>query len=177
MFAAVVILAPVVLAGCSSVQKHSDYDPTVEFAQYQSWNWLPEPADRAVDAGPVDGFTHARILNAIDKHLTARGYKRNTEDPDFLVMYHGVVKDEMTMTQTTDAYKDFPYTEFDWSYTYSYEWRQGFLEINIFDAASKQLAWKGSVEAEVKPTQDPEKKNERITKAVDIILGNFPPGK
>lgn len=177
VFAAVIILAPTVFAGCSGWQTQSDYDPTVEFIRYQTWNWLPEPAERAVDAGPADGFTHARILNAIDKHLTARGYKRSQENPDFLVIYRGGIKDTMTMTQTTDAYKDFPYTEFDWSYTYSYEWRQGYLEIDVFDAASQQLAWRGSVEAEVKPTQDPEKKNERITKAVDAILGKFPPGK
>lgn len=177
VYAVAVILAPVVLVGCSGMQAQSDYDPTVEFDRYQTWNWLPEPEQEEGVSQKVDELTHARIRTAIEKHFDAKGITKNAENPDFYVVYHGGTKDTMTMTQTTDTYKDYPYSEFDWSYAYSYEWRQGFLEIDIFDAVTRKLAWKGSVEAEVKPTQDPEKKTERITKAVDTILGKFPPGK
>jgi hypothetical protein len=170
-------LMPVVLAGCSGLQTQTDYDPSVDFNRFQTWDWLPDPPKDESAEQQVDELTHRRVRTAIKNHLEAKGCSQNSENPDFLVVYHGGIKESVAMTQTRDAYKNNPYTEFDWSYAYTYQWRLGFLEIDVLDAGTKKLAWKGFVEAEVKPTADPEEKTRRITKAVDAILDKFPPGK
>ena len=122
-------LVPAVLAGCSGLQTQTDYDPSVDFNRFQTWDWLPDRPEEDSDAQQVDELTHRRVRTAITNHLEAKGYTRSSESPDFLVVYHGGVKESVAMTQTTDTYKNNPYTEFDWSYAYTYQWRLGFLEL------------------------------------------------
>ena len=54
-------------------------------------------------------------------------------------------------------------------------YKEGTLLIDIVDAASKQLVWRGSALTEVDPGMTPEERNERITSIVHSMFTHFPP--
>ena len=163
------------LTGCSTVNVQSDYDPTVDFTTYRTWDWLPDPAEAAADFVVSDPFARSRIRNAIETELSEKGYRRSSDSPDFLLRYHAALGDNLTVTQVNDSYRDYPYSDFSWSQTYTYEWQVGTLVLDVFDTRADQLAWRGSVQGEVRQTDNSEKKTERINKAVQKLLAKFPP--
>ena len=52
----------------------------------------------------------------------------------------------------------------------------GTLIIDVFDAAERELVWRGSGEGRVNQARSPEDRQERIDDAVRKILRDFPPG-
>ncbi len=81
-----------VLEGCAeSIQVNSDYDPTTNFSEFHTYNWLPAP-QKTIE-GPSNSLVASRVREAIENQLAFRGYdKQTTGSPDFLVNYHVVVK-------------------------------------------------------------------------------------
>ena len=77
--------------GCSSQSKlRSAYDDTLDFSQYSTYNFYPDP-------GPDDSeyqslFTQYMIM-AIDKEMQARGYTLSAT-PDLLVNFNIQVQDK-----------------------------------------------------------------------------------
>ena len=51
----------------------------------------------------------------------------------------------------------------------------GTLDLSMYDAAQKQLVWRGSASKTLDPKAKPEKKQKNIGKAVKKLLKNFPP--
>jgi hypothetical protein len=62
-----------------------------------------------------------------------------------------------------------------YSETYVREYTEGTLVLDLVDGEKGELAWRGTAQAEVTQTQDPEKRQQRIRKAVAEILQQFPP--
>ena len=57
------------------------------------------------------------------------------------------------------------------------EYTQGTLIIDIVDAASNELVWRGSTEGRVREKKTPEEREKRIRDAVAAILAEFPPAR
>jgi predicted pyridoxine 5'-phosphate oxidase superfamily flavin-nucleotide-binding protein len=51
----------------------------------------------------------------------------------------------------------------------------GTLAFDVYDTAAKQLVWKGTATKTLNPSKDPKKNQERLQKAMDKLLKNFPP--
>ena len=51
----------------------------------------------------------------------------------------------------------------------------GTLAFDIYDTAAKKLVWKGTATKTLNPSKDPKKNQERLQKAMDKLLKNFPP--
>jgi hypothetical protein len=68
-------LLVVMATGCSTVHVRSDYDPTVDFTRYQTWDWLPDPPDAAADSVVHDPFAQARIQGAVENEMGEKGYR------------------------------------------------------------------------------------------------------
>jgi hypothetical protein len=51
----------------------------------------------------------------------------------------------------------------------------GQLDLTVYDAAQKELVWRGTATKTLDPKAKPEKKQKNITKAVEKLLKNFPP--
>jgi len=163
------------LIGCASMNVQSEHDEAADFSTYKTWDWLPASPDAPADSFYVDAFADTRIRNAVEKTLREKGYEKSSESPDFLVNYHAALQDNLTVTQVSDTYRNNPYAEFDWTSTYTYEWQVGTLILDFFDARTKRLAWRASVQAEVRQTDNVEMKEDRVNKAVKEMLSKFPP--
>ena len=175
----VVVLA--VLAGCSSMKATSSYSTNEDFSTFRTWNWLPAPPSTPVptDSTITDPKVLARIADAIENQLVAQGYHRTDHDPDFFVKFHAAFKTNLTQTMVDDRYDNSSYAGYtqDFQYDYTHVYHQGSLIIDVLDAQSVKIVWRGYASAEINPDDPLQKRQKRVKEAVAKILKAFPPKK
>ncbi|UCG89200.1 MAG: DUF4136 domain-containing protein [Gemmatimonadota bacterium] len=174
------------LAGCSGgLNIQTDYNPgaVTEMRAYRTYNWLPEPAEgRGSDARVNNPITIQRIVTAIETALEAKGFQKVTSDADFKVGWHGAINSQTNYVTYNDYYG---YGWGGWGYggwgtttsrTSAYTIDQGTLIIDIVDAASNELVWRGMAQAEVgQPSRDPEERQQQLNGVCERVLASFPP--
>lgn len=164
-------------AGCSGMNVFSDFDPTAveDMKAYRTYSWLPAPKGKQRN---VDQLVSKRIMMVTDEALSKKGYERaQTSAPDFLIGWHGGV-DKKLQYSTVNTYYGYG-----WGYwggygtsrTYATEYHEGSLIIDIVDAKSNELVWRGVAQSEVYPQSDTDYRNRQIESAVGKILSQFPP--
>jgi hypothetical protein len=167
---------------CSGIRVDHDYDPSANFASLQTWAWLPH-AGRSGDPRLDNALLDSRIRAAVESELAAKGYARaSSGKPDFQVTYHLSVEGKLAVDT---VYRDYPpgsygrvgYRRGGWGYTETRvrEYDEGTLLIDVLQAESGALLWRGSGVATVREESTPEKRTKRINTAVEKILERFPP--
>lgn len=170
-----VFLLASLVAACASPKVGYDYDASANFNAYHTYDWVADKqevtGDRRLDNSLVDG----RIRTAIGTQLRSKGYKTSAnKQPDFYVAYHIKVKDMMKGSSTQDYIGDRAHGTYT-TISDIQPYKEGTLLIDIVDAASKQLVWRGSALAEVDPGMTPEERDERINNIVHAMFAHFPP--
>jgi hypothetical protein len=185
----IVIVSSLAIAGCSTMEVSYDYDPKAKFSGLNTYDWLDEPQKSTGDPRIDDNtILKSRVQTAVDTALAARGFRKVSSDPDFLVAYH-VSLDRQQSVQTLNSY--YGYSP-GWGYgygasyrpgywagapeTYVYEYEEGTLILDVVDPKSKELMWRGSAQDEVNFKSTPEKAQAQINEAVNGMLEHFPPG-
>jgi hypothetical protein len=180
----IVVALSATLFGCSGLTIRSDFDPTADFSNYRTWDWMPGTAE-AESSDPVrdNAILRGRIQTAIANILIDRGYKLNMDNPDFLVAYHVAFEEKIDL-EVVNNYYGYPYAG---SYAATWgpaiygqevqqrSWDQGTLLLDILDGKTRQLVWRGSAQAEVYPEQDPNKRQKNINNVASKVLEEFPP--
>jgi hypothetical protein len=128
-------------AGCASMNVSSHIERGVNFSQFVTYDWGPPDnlpvGDPRLDNNP---FFNDYLQGAIEKKLAAKGFELATGgDADLLVHYHASVN------QRVDVYTA------DQRYGYCYgncepqvvDYDQGTLVIDIVDAKTKKVVWRG----------------------------------
>jgi len=164
------LLPLALLFACSGISTNYDYDLSYDFAKLKSYRWADIPSK--ADADPL---VVQRVGSAVETQLKTKGYQLAEGQPDFLVAtYVG----RHTRIQVTD-----------WGYGYGharwyggggldvYEYDQGSLVVDIVDARTKQLVWRGTATGIVDPGATPEDRTKKINKAVAKMFEDFPPPK
>ncbi len=178
-----IVFLLVTLSGCSTMQISSDYDASANFAGLKTYNWIPEPPKASSDPRIDNPFIERRIRDAVDNQLAAQGYERGLSgDSDFLVGYHVALEKKLAVSTMNEYYgvvvgPRWHYSSPRWygSETYVYDYDEGSLVLDIIEAGSRKLIWRGSALARVDTTASAERKTKRINEAVQRILAQFPP--
>lgn len=165
----------------ANVGVSSDFDHAVNFRAYKTWAWYPKQANDT-EGGPAKGyesFTDQRIRDAVNKDLTAKGLTETTSNPDVYVAYSVRVENK----QQVSGYGGYGYP---YGYGYGgfggygypygggsgYNYKAGTVIIDIVDARRKELAWRGTGQAQLNQNSISEEETYRI---VNSVLGNYPP--
>lgn len=162
------------MAGCSSIYGVKyDYNKQTDFSMYKSYDWMPIP-----DKADLNGLVVDRIKKAIDSELSAKGLKKTSQNPDFLIAEHFGKKDKVEVDSWGYGYGPvLMYRGGFWGVndvsTYHYE--EGVLILDFIDAGSKKLFWRGVAKAHVQNVDTPEQSEELINEAVNKILEKYPP--
>ncbi len=177
------------LASCASIQTSTNYDPNAVQAldTYRTYSWLP--MKDGSDPRIYNPIIQARVQQAVDGELQARGYQRVEpgQNPDFKVGWHGVI-DEKVDVDIINSYYGYAwdpwYDPFYGPVAYGgagiptatvREYREGTLILDVVDGDSNKLVWRGTAESELSEHMSAERSQKLINKAVDEMLERFPP--
>ncbi|UCC73851.1 MAG: DUF4136 domain-containing protein [Gemmatimonadota bacterium] len=180
--ALVPVLVGFVLAGCSSIKYNYDFDPQGGFAGYETYGWAQTTPEIGPNPRGVSDLIERRIMGNIDEELAVKGYRKiDSGSPDFVLNFM------LTTAERTDYHTYYS----GWGYaggwygrggvgmgtsqTTAYTYTDGTLIVDIFDAGSRNLVWRGSATGTIEPDMSPEKRNKRIAEVVANILEKFPP--
>jgi hypothetical protein len=155
-------------AACAWVPVEVESDVGERGANLKTWAWLQRPpvARGEAEFGAVD----ARVRPAVERELGARRLRKvDRERPDFLVTYYAAIEKPIDAKAITYAagvpLMTKPVT--------SYE-RGSFL-VDVLDARTGKLLWRGVGRRVFDPKQTPEQRNERIDAAVASVIDEFAP--
>jgi hypothetical protein len=175
-------------AACASVKVGYDYDRQADFSSYRNYGWMAEAqessGDRRVDNAAMD----IRLRTAIGAQLIRKGYKPALQGPpDFYVAYFVGLHDRSPDVSTryySDGMAGRPFS-------HSVDSRSGdkprdtappseanisgSLLIDIVDAASNRLVWRGTADGKVDPGLTGAERDERVRAIVRDMLSHFPP--
>ncbi len=170
------------LVGCSAqttVDIHTDHDPTAEFAGFRTYGWVPgRPAAPAVNRGN-DPFLESRlraIPQVIEQALVEKGFRKDPNGrPDFRVAYRVA-----TEKARIDSFQDYGWykraggsKDLGTAYVTGYE--EGSLTIDIVSASGERLLWRGTARAVVDDSIPTTERQARLERAVRQLLHAFPP--
>ncbi len=157
----------VFLAGCSSIKVQTNYDDTVDFAPYKTFAFHEESIQ-------VEGTLASRVAvvraikDEIENELTSDGYQESKDSPDFLVAFHASVIDPVSVN-----YNPGRYSAWGSGASMIQTVSEGTLIVDIIDAGSNELVWRGTASGAVERGSD--KASEKIHDAVHKIMAKFPP--
>lgn len=178
-------MAPIALLamvfGCQSTTKGQwDFDPSADFASYQTFAWISE---HPMILGPsaqrqVSPLLEGRIMNAIGDALKRNGYRQvaDSSQADVAVAFTVGARDQIQVTSYPSNYRGawrwggYWGTDVDVrSYT------EGRLSIDVFGVEEQRPVWHGWATKRIsrKTEENPEPV---IREVVDAILANFPRG-
>jgi hypothetical protein len=171
------------LTGCSTMTSHADWDTSANFRTLKTYAWAPGQQPRTGDPRiDNNSFLDQRVRQAVDNTLTTRGYLKTNSNPDFWVSYQAAIEEKLSAT-TMPAYgyltpygSDlYDYSAWSEDATMITQYDEGSLIIDVADAKTKKLIWRGTVSDVVDPAKSPEKRQQKINKAVAQAFENFPP--
>ncbi len=183
---------------CSSpMNVQSDYDHNVDFTQYKTYNFIPQPVDSITGKPLVPYKTQRRLEAGIEYQLQKKGYHYiYTENPDFWISYYVKVNQEerpgnvyvmvappyylynnpaYNMHYGNQYYSGNPYTGgyYGWAgaSVSSYTYTTGALAVDIVDGKTGKLVWYGRAGGEISSNPGDIQKN--IDKACGDIFEKF----
>jgi Domain of unknown function (DUF4136) len=149
-----------------------DYDKKFNFAPVKTY---------AIALGTKWGndLSERRVLAEIDEAIAARGWTKVADNPDVHVVLHGATQ---TKRNANTFYSGMGgYGAYGWggwggtgtASTVVNEYKVGTLIVDIFDAKSKGLVFRGTAEDEI--SDNAERNQKRIEKASTKMFKDFPP--
>ncbi len=183
------VLMAVVACSCAPAKIGYDFDRQADFSTYHTYEWLAETqeatGDRRVDNADMD----IRLRTAIGAQLHQKGYNLALQGPpDFYVAYSLGLRDR-TPDESSRYLSDGMAGH---AFSHSVDSRPpnaprdtappppdptigGSLLIDIVEATSHRLVWRGTADGKADPSLTAAERNERIRRIVRDILANFPP--
>jgi hypothetical protein len=165
------LLVSALTVGCAGIIVKSYSEPTVELQRYRTYNWGPSDTFSTGDPRLDNNrFFDERVRMQVERGLAGRGFEKTTDAPDLLLHYHASVNQEI---DTSNIDRDYQYCDEGNCEPYVYD--AGTLVIDIVEARSKRLIWRGWAEGSIEGVIDNQDWLEkRIDDAVARILNRLP---
>lgn len=171
-WSAVVVLA-LAASACATMDVSSHVQRGLDFTQYRTWEWGQADALPSSDPRLDDAYFRDHLQGAVERELARRSLARpNGGTADLLVHYHANVLpriDHNRGDRTTGACYDGNCN------VRVLEQEVGTIMIDVIDAKTQQLVWRGWAQTSVEGVLgNPRKLEDRIAKAVKGMFARFP---
>jgi hypothetical protein len=174
-----------ILSSCSP-SVHVDQDDSVSMANFRTYKFVDN--DHTGDPNPLyhssllDNAIHAEIARQLEK----RGMREDVTSPDVLIAYHTYTEKKQS---SINNYYPMMYGGWGWQYypwgggfspypfgywngyARTYTYTEGTLIVDVINAQSNVLVWRGSVSDAI---TDPSNLHRKGIQAVDDIFKKFP---
>lgn len=159
------------VSGCATMSVSSHVRRGLDMTRYRTYDW--GTAD-ALPAGDPRLDRHAsfndHVQRAVDQQLAARGLERSLGgSPDLLIHYHASIAPRLDVNRVE--------REFACSCTHAetIEYESGTLVLDVVDARTHDVIWRGWAQDAVEGVLDnPDKMERHINDAVTRMLATFP---
>ncbi len=112
--------AVIALAGCTTLQVRTDYDPQVSLTQLSTYDWGDREADESADPAVNSPLLERHIQDAVEGELGRMGYRKVTSDtPDFRIAY-SVIAEEKSRIDGSYGYGSYGYGSYGFGGLYGY---------------------------------------------------------
>jgi hypothetical protein len=171
------VAAAMMLAGASAFAQDVkvDFDKAANFSGIHTFS-------AKIGTAWGNPLGEKRVLAEITQGLVEKGWKAVTDDSkaDAIVVLHGATEKQKSL----NTFYSGGYGGYGWrggwgggmgsSTTTVDEYTVGTLVVDIFDAKTKQLMYRGTATDEL--SNKPEKNAKKLAKASDKLFKDFPPG-
>lgn len=169
-------------SGCTTAARvgvTNDFDHAINFRAFKTWAWYPQQPKDA-EGGPAKGyesFLDKRMRAAVTTEMTAKGLTEVAVNaaPDIYVAYSARVEDKQQVSPYYNGMGSpygYGYGYYGRGYSPVTQYKAGTVVIDIVDARRKELAWRGTGQAQVNQNTIDEAETHRI---VNGILSTYPP--
>lgn len=159
------LLLNLLLVGCSNDLAKVEYDEKIDFNSLINYNWLDN-----TETSQMDQLENKLVRIAVDRHLAAKGFKRVSQNPDFLITQDFskyLTDDRIWGADTGEPMRPLPAAR--------YAYQKARLVIEVIDPRMKSMIWTGRSSLAVEKVVTPYSRQKRINQEVAKILENFPP--
>lgn len=181
MVIACAALAALVITGCASGPKvRSDAAANTNFTVYKTFAFMPEPA---TDKAGYATLVTQHFKDAISAEMATLGYQYSETNADLLVNFNSNVENRTDVRSSPSSNFNFGYYHYRRGFyagfpLYSNDvdtirYKFGTVNIDVIDAAKKQLVWEGISEGTLKKS-DLEQPKQAIANVVNLIFQQFP---
>jgi hypothetical protein len=156
------------LTGCATnaptVTSHPD--TSVTYANYRTFQMIRPTGVGTVGNSAVTPTLMRQVRQEVEAAFAARGLEKSPDAyADALVLVHGGVVEKLEIQDWGLGYTRFGRGRQELS-----QHKEGSLFIDVFDARTRELIWRGSLVAEADQSPDPAK----VKAAVDAIISRYP---
>jgi hypothetical protein len=179
---ALLALAALLTACASGPDIRSDYDHTVDFSQYKTYNFFSPLGIENPNYSTIYGSV---FREAISREMEARGYTLS-DDPDLLLNVSAKLQDKTKVTTYNDpmppmGYYGYRRGIYDPWYGYGYgtqtqvsQYTEGTVNIDMVDARAKRMVWEGVGVGRLKDDRTNEEVREAINAGVASMFEGYP---
>lgn len=164
----IISITVLIFVSCSSEKYLIDYDKSVNFYRYETYNFTP-----SADSIPLNQLTKRRLFNAISAEMNQNDIQWAAE-PDIFIHVHMLMKGR---TKTNVTYGHGETVSLGSGFTNTYmdlsEYSEGSVFFDIIDSKRKQLVWTGKVTVDMKDSKPRGEKE--ILQIVQRVFRKFPP--
>ena len=147
----------------------SDFDRSADFAKFKAYTWV-----RGTNVS--DQLNHNRIVRAVDAQLAARGFSK-VESPanaDVLVAYHASFDKNLQINGFSSGFGGYRFGGMRTGTATAEEITVGTLAVDIVDARTKTIVWRGTATKEIDVRANADKRDKNINKAAEKLFKKYP---
>jgi hypothetical protein len=158
------------LASVCAQNVQTDFDHQANFSQYKTYSWQ--------EIKPANSLWDARIKSAVDAQLASKGWTQVATGGDVAIVAIKTTQTQRTLQTFYDGFGG------GWRWrggggfgdatTTEQDYKEGTLVVDLYDAKTKQIIWRGSAEDTLSDKAEKNEKN--LDKGVAKMFKNFPPG-
>ncbi|MGA8595970.1 MAG: DUF4136 domain-containing protein [Bryobacteraceae bacterium] len=180
------ILVPVLLLATAGLAQDVRYNYAAgqDFSKFKTYKWV-----QLKNADQLDQLADKQLKSTVDEELATKGLKETDGDnADLYIAYQVSLRQEKQFTTygTGTGWGPGPGWGRGWygpgggmnstmSTTTSSTIPVGQLDLDMYDAANKDLVWRGTVSKTIDTKAKPDKQQKNMQKSVAKLLKNYPP--
>jgi hypothetical protein len=168
------VFALFVFRTCSSVAQTVTFANGINFSNYKTYKWVSIPGTEQLDE-----LTSDQLMGTIEVELAKKGLtKTQSDNADLLVGYQiasGKGKQLKSLAIGASYGSDGGGSAGTAGTVTTVH--SGELALDMYDAAKKQLVWRGIASNVIEANAKPDKKQKHMSQAIEQLLKHYPPEK
>jgi hypothetical protein len=149
-----------------------DFDRAADFSKYRSYAWV-----RGTNLD--DPLNHNRIVRAVDAQMASKGLAvvDAGASPDLLVAYHATFDKSLAINGFSSGWGGYRFGGMRTGSVRADEITVGTLIVDMVDARTKTIVWRGMATKDLDVNAKPEKRDKSINQAAAKLFKHYPPTK